>query len=336
MGTIITSVANGEIMELIDRDTADWVHVRYQGKEGYASDKYVVDIVPEMTPEPGQSTGEDEPESGVSYHLVRVNTIEPDGKLNLREEPTAQGRVLMEVENNAVLRLIDRNFPGWAHVERDGVTGYVSDKFVIDVNSVSALDLPYFIEVDRGQQVVRVYTIAEDGTYSLLAREMICSTDTFNRKPPNATYAMDGEKLRWLITLTPGSYAQYATRITGHILFHSLPYSALEPDQLNAEAYGQLGTNTSIGCVRLLCSDAKWIYDNVPAGTPVRYVTGERDEAKLAELAPPPLVSGNWDPTDANENNPDYDPTYEVTHPFATPVPNVTPAPTEPWTPATY
>ena len=198
------------------------------------------------------------------------------------------------------------------------------------------LELPYYIEVDRGMQVVRVFTIGEDGYYSLLAREMICSTDIYERKPPNGLYRMDGQKLRWLITLTPDSYAQYATRISGHILFHSVPYSMLYANTLYDDAYADLGTNASIGCVRLLCADAKWIYDHVPAGTPVRFMTGERDEDKLAALAPPALKSGDWDPTDPADENPDYDPSYELSQPMVTPALGVTPAPTEPWTPDVY
>ena len=268
--------------------------------------------------------------------MVRVKTTMSDGHLNLRDQPSSDGKILMEVPNGTMMRWIDENNEGWAHVEREGQEGYVASQYLVMLTTAESVELPYYIEVDRGMQVVRVYTIGPDGTYSILAKEMICSTDTFERKPPNATYALDGEKLRWLVTLTPDSYAQYATRITGHILFHSLTYSAMKPDHLNVESYEKLGTNASIGCVRLLCADAKWIYDNVPVGTPVRYMTSERDEQKLSELAPPELKSGNWDPTDPAENNPDYTPAYEVNHPAATPVPGVTPAPTEPWTPAVY
>ena len=194
---------------------------------------------------------------------------------------------------------------------------------------------PYYIEIDRGMQVVRVYTIGEDGTYSLLAREMICSTDTFGYKPPQGTYKMNGEKLRWMMSLF-GTYAQYATRISGHILFHAVPTTMCYANTLNADDYRALGTNASAGCVRLLCADAKWIYDNVPAGTMVRYVNNPRDEEKLKELAAPPLGSGNWDPTDNREDNPDYDPSYEASKPLVTPALGVTPAPTEPWTPDVY
>lgn len=196
------------------------------------------------------------------------------------------------------------------------------------------LDLPYYIEVDRGMQVVRVYTIGEDGYYSLLVRQMICSTDANGTKPKDGVYELDGQKLDWLITLIPGSYAQYATRISNTILFHSVTYELLYPNTLNEDAYESLGQNVSAGCVRLLAADAKWIYDNVPSGTPVCFMSGnERDEQFLAELAPPALVSGDWDPTDPREDNPDYDPSYEERYPEVTPALGVTPAPTEEWTP---
>lgn len=200
-----------------------------------------------------------------------------------------------------------------------------------------ALELPYYIEVDRGMQVVRVYTIGEDGQYSLLARQMICSTDKFGYKPKDGMYELNGEKKPWLITLIPGNYAQYATRISSTILFHSVTYELLYPNTLNAEAYEQLGQNVSAGCVRLLAEDAKWIYDNVPARTPVRFMSGsERDEALLESLAPPPLKSGDWDPTDPREDNPDYDASYAARHPEVTPALGVTPAPTEVWVPLVH
>ena len=180
-------------------------------------------------------------------------------------------------------------------------------------------------------------SIGEDGQYSLLARQMICSTDKFGYKPKDGLYALDGERKRWLISLIPDNYAQYATRISNTILFHSVTYSLLYPDTLNEEAYESLGQNVSAGCVRLLAEDAKWIYDNVPAGTPVRFMSGnERDEALLEQLAPPPLKSGKWDPTDPREDNPDYDPSYAARHPEVTPALGVTPAPTAEWTPQVH
>ena len=306
------------------------------GDDGQSVENASPEVTPEPTPAP---------------RMARVTLSSKDGKLNLRAQPNTTSSILAELPDGTLVTVLGDE-GNWKQVSVNDLVGYLREDYLREVEpetaaaptdigsaaTVSAvtLDLPYYIEVDRGMQVVRVYTMGEDGTYSLLAREMICSTDSFNRKPPNGTYVLDGEKLRWLTTFTPNSYAQYATRITGHILFHSIPYGALTSDSLNAEAYAALGTNASIGCVRLLCTDAKWIYDNVPAGTVVKYVTSPRDEDKLAELAAPALVSGNWDPTDPADGNPDYNPDYAAAHPVATPVPGVTPAPTAPWTPDTY
>ncbi len=199
------------------------------------------------------------------------------------------------------------------------------------------LELPYYIEVDRGMQVVRVYTIGEDGQYSLLVREMICSTDKYGYKPKDGVYELDGQKLPWMMSLIPDNHARYATRISKTILFHSATYSLLYPNMLNEDTYESLGQNVSAGCVRLPAADAKWIYDNVPAGTPVRFMSGnERDEALLERLAPPALVSGDWDPTDPDPDNPDYDPSYEASKPMVTPALGVTPAPTAEWTPSVH
>lgn len=186
---------------------------------------------------------------------------------------------------------------------------------------------PYAILVDRGAQVVTVLTIGETGAYDVVARQMICSTDKYKKKPTNGVYKLDGQHKRWLSTLT-GSYAQYATRISGTILFHSIPYSRKREDSMMTDEYYKLGRNVSEGCVRLTCEDAKWIYDNIPAGTLVRFFTGTYDEARLAELVPPALSGGKWDPTDANAKNPSYIGHSYHAQPVATPYPYVTPAPT--------
>jgi hypothetical protein len=181
--------------------------------------------------------------------------------------------------------------------------------------------------VDRGKQVVTVYTVGETGAYDVVVRQMICSTDKYNRKPGNGIYKLDGERKRWLSTLA-NTYAQYATRISGTILFHSVPYKKKDPSKLDAREYGKLGTNASIGCVRLTCEDAKWIYEKVPKNTLVRFMKGEYDQALLDSLRPPELVGGKWDPTDDNPKNPDYiGGTYHAT-PDGTPCPGITPSPT--------
>ena len=198
------------------------------------------------------------------------------------------------------------------------------------------LDFPYYIEVDRGQHVVRVYTVDENGEYSILARTMICTTDLYASKPGDGLYRMDGQKIRWGSSLLGENQFQYATRICGKLLFHSINYSLQYPDMIKPESYATLGTAGSEGSVLLLAADAKWIYDNVPAGTPVRYLSTAPDSALLASLAAPALGKSGYDPTDPRDNNPDYDPSYEESKPEVTPYPGVTPAPTDGWEFRTY
>ena len=57
---------------------------------------------------------------------------------------------------------------------------------------------------------------------------------------------------------------------------------------LAVSSYKALGTRQSHGCVRLLVSDAKWIYDNCKAGTKiVVYESGLYDPEYTMTLKPP-------------------------------------------------
>jgi lipoprotein-anchoring transpeptidase ErfK/SrfK len=53
----------------------------------------------------------------------------------------------------------------------------------------------------------------------------------------------------------------------GVYLFHSIPMDS-NKNILSDEAK-KLGSPASHGCVRLNIDNAKWIYDNIPEGTPV-------------------------------------------------------------------
>lgn len=54
-------------------------------------------------------------------------------------------------------------------------------------------------------------------------------------------------------------------------LFHSVPTTESQGDYIESEAL-KLGQPASHGCVRLTVSDAKWLYDYLPADTPVSIV----------------------------------------------------------------
>lgn len=168
----------------------------------------------------------------------------------------------------------------------------------------------YYIRVNNEQNVVNIFKKGEDGKHNIPYKVMLCSTGTFTptcTKYPKKAYKITGTKYRWA-TLQQNVYGQYATQITGNILFHSVPYSKYgNAGSLEYWEYDKLGTKASLGCIRLRVEDAKWIYDNIVAGTVVEFY---RDD-NPGPLGKPSLetISDNeecrkWDPTDTSTNNP--------------------------------
>ena len=136
------------------------------------------------------------------------------------------------------------------------------------------LEYPYFIELDKGKQVVTIYTIGETGYYDLVVKQFICSSGKKD-KVEDGMYRL-GTKYRWR-KMGNGSYAQYANRISGPFLFHSCCYYTQNAGQLKHHYYDKLGQNVSSGCIRLTAGDAYWMYVNCPEGTPIRVMnSGER------------------------------------------------------------
>lgn len=163
---------------------------------------------------------------------------------------------------------------------------------------------PYLIRVDRNANCVTIYERDSDGAYKVPVKYMVCSVGTGENTPTGVFTISD--QYRWR-ALFGGTYGQYASRITGNILFHSVPYLEKSEDSLMPGAYNQLGTKASQGCVRLTCSDAKWIYDYCPPGTVVEIFDGPTtnvpEKPAALHIDPESPYSG-WDPTDPSPNNP--------------------------------
>jgi len=166
---------------------------------------------------------------------------------------------------------------------------------------------PYYIMVNRSQNTVTVYTLDENGYYSVPYKAFICSTGREGHRTPLGTYKMGTNQYRWRL-MVDGSYAQYACGIYKGIMFHSVCYNSRNAADLMANEYDGLGDYASLGCVRLQTRDAKWIYDNCKPGTLVTIYDGDvpgalgkpvQDISNLAGSIVP-----NWDPTDPDPANP--------------------------------
>lgn len=164
-------------------------------------------------------------------------------------------------------------------------------------------ELSYYIKVNCKKQIVTIYTLDEKNEYTIPVKSMICSTGT---STPTIGVYKTSDKYEWRY-LVGDVYGQYATRITGPILFHSVPYTKQSKSSLEYWEYDKLGQPASKGCVRLTVQDAKWIYDNCKSGTQVEFTQDDSQEKinkptiKITDYSE---ELRNWDPTDPDPNNP--------------------------------
>ncbi len=173
-----------------------------------------------------------------------------------------------------------------------------------DVIEIPDVEYPFYVKVNRQANCVTVYTLDEDGKYTVPVKAMICSVGLNNSTPLGVFTTSD--KYTWH-ALYGDVYGQYAYRIDGSIMFHSVPYYTPSKDDLETEEYNKLGEAASLGCIRLSCADAKWLMDNCPSGTTVEIYEDEDP----GPLGCPSAIKidldspyAGWDPTDPDPENP--------------------------------
>lgn len=169
--------------------------------------------------------------------------------------------------------------------------------------------VPFHITVDVTNQVVTVYSRDAMGEYTVVVRQMVCSTGTKTNPSSIGDFVLNGRKARWCFFPKWGDYAQYWTQITSEIAFHSVIYARVDTMSLSLKSYNMLGKRASHGCIRLLVSDAKWIYDNVGKGTVVTITEKLPQDPELqASVAKPALNKRNMLPVETPQ--PTAEPVY--------------------------
>lgn len=174
----------------------------------------------------------------------------------------------------------------------------------------AAAHSPYYIKVNRETCTVTIYQTDGAGKPASPVKAMICSVGK-NGKSPLGVHTLTGYKPMWC-KMIGGAYAQYVSQIKGNILFHSLTYSEKDKSTMQNpdNYYNKLGTPMSLGCIRLQAIDAKWVYDNAPAGTKVEIFDGTAADdplgkpERLVDYIDPEDPDANWDPTDPEPSNP--------------------------------
>lgn len=164
----------------------------------------------------------------------------------------------------------------------------------------------YRIMVNRAANCVTVYEKDAQGAYSIPVRAFICSCGREGHETPLGTFRTSNA-YEWRL-MVDGTYGHYAVRFNRGIMFHSIPYYTKNPGDMEWDQYNLLGQPASLGCVRLTCADAKWIYDNCKAGTEVVVYDDAQNPGPLGRPEEIKLVAENpyktWDPTDTDTNNP--------------------------------
>ena len=155
------------------------------------------------------------------------------------------------------------------NLDQTGVADESTQRLLFSPNAIESEEyvFPYKLVVDISDRRTYVYRWTGDGYGERIATFKCCvgkpSTPT-----PQGTFQGSGPAGgRWYYFKDFNCYAQYAWRIQGGILFHSVTYS--RPNENSGGSTRSLGRAESHGCVRLTVSDAKWIYDNCPMGTTV-------------------------------------------------------------------
>ena len=166
--------------------------------------------------------------------------------------------------------------------------------------------LPYMIMVNRAANCLTVYTKDDAGKFTVPVKAITISCGKNVGDTPLGTYQTIVE-YNWR-KMVDGTYSQYAYRIVGSILFHSVPYYSQAKNDLEWEEFNKLGTPASLGCVRMTVADSKWLMDNCPIGT---LVTIYDDASNPGPLGKPDTIKipadspyKNWDPTDPDPANP--------------------------------
>lgn len=254
---------------------------------------------PTEAPETTQSAGK------VTITDYQATMYSTTVTLNVRSEPSQEGTKLGMVGQDTPLSVTGKCSNGWYRIDYNGGVGYVSGDYVtVAPGQNKKSDAPYLLKVNRKQNIVIAYAKDDNGDYTKPYKAMVCSVG-LDGATPTGTYTTS-DKYTWRL-LSGNVYGQYATRITGHILFHSVPYFTQSKSDLEYDEYNKLGQPASLGCIRLSVADAKWIYDNCPKGTTVTIY--DSDQKEPLEKPTPIHIDTNdsrrvWDPTDPDSNNP--------------------------------
>lgn len=136
----------------------------------------------------------------------------------------------------------------------------------ITSNNINTLNIEsltsHLIYVSLADQITYVYKGNMNNWDKI--KSFTCSTGINEEKTPTGIFDVR-ERGEWFFSDKYNQGGRYWVQFYGDYLFHSVPYNEDKSEILD----NTLGKAASHGCIRLKTVDAKWIYDNIQAGTKV-------------------------------------------------------------------
>ncbi len=128
-------------------------------------------------------------------------------------------------------------------------------------NSLDSKERGYRIEVSTGEQQLSVY-------YNGNLHKTFTVSTGVNTSTPLGHFIIQNRGA-WFFSekYQQGAMWWVSFKDWGVYLFHSVPMDRQK--NIIQEEAEKLGSPASHGCVRLQVEQAKWIYENIPEGTPV-------------------------------------------------------------------
>lgn len=182
-----------------------------------------------------------------------------------------------------------------------------SGKYQIELNRAAGVVTVYLYNEDtqKYDTPVQTFTVSVGRDVSTNAGPGALSLNSSFTPIGNFSICTNGQAVRY--PLKPmhepdGStvYARWTSHVVGNVYFHSIAVGSQSHYALNPNTYNRLGTPASAGCIRMAVADAKWLYDYMPTGTPVKIAVGNSKKPGPLGKAATIKVTGSihYDPTD--------------------------------------
>ncbi|WP_052045283.1 L,D-transpeptidase family protein [Caloranaerobacter azorensis] len=194
-----------------------------------------------------------------------LDTIDRDGFIEVYKEKNKKSSIIYKLKDYQQVKLLETLPYGWFKVMlEDGREGYVDSRYIrvkeIPPHEFNAEVAGYVLVFNTDEQVLKIY---KDGE---LIKESIASSGTWEHFTPKGIFKIEeGRRGKWFYTPRFKQGGKYWVGFKGTYLFHSVPFT--EDGKIIEEEKEKLGTPASHGCIRLPVDVAKYIYENIPAGS---------------------------------------------------------------------